>query len=595
MRQRRAAALLLMAALILWVCGSAFAAESDNTFGDYLTAGNFTIDGCYTQDGMNAPYSEGYAPEAEDGVVHFVLPLLAARPVDGNVIYCDLHLGSPDTSPFAVKNYDSIPVRGQKLDSEAAEAEDLLYIAAFDLPLREDRTNGVYPLGVTIRYRMRGQAVSQLFSIDFAVTDGTDGQMPSGEEPGGEGPADWGGGGDVSGGGSDYDPGYYPPYEDSGISGTGSESAPGDAGGPGSDSAAAVSEPKVILEQVVAAPDPCDAGASFTVTCTLRNTSKKEAVRNMTVTYKSQSTDLMPESGASTDYIESIGAGATAQFAFRMRSIETAQAGPQKIDISLAYEGKDGTPYTAADEITVLIRQKIRLEHDSPTFPSAVYLGDTLSATLNLYNKGKGTLYNVTVVLDVPGITPDSSAFVGNMESGSSKSADIYATVTGIDGEGNALAEEDFDASSAAAAGGARTAAAADAPMAVHVEVDSALQAMPASEAGEIDDMEPAGGTGEAAGNFIITYEDEYGDSYEELVPVETQIESMDMMDPFDDGMGPSVTEPMEDEGMPWWGGTLIAAGGIGAVGGGIYAARRARRKRAAQLEAESADDDDLY
>ena len=84
-----------------------------------------------------------------------------------------------------------------------------------------------------------------------------------------------------------------------------------------------------------------------------------------------------------------------------MEARADAKAGPSKIDIAIAYEDSQAAQLTAADEISVQVHQKIRLEYDPPKFPSEVYMGDTTSASLNLYNKGKNTLYNVTVVLEM--------------------------------------------------------------------------------------------------------------------------------------------------------------------------------------------------
>lgn len=582
MSKRVFAAWIAAACLVFAWALPVFASDSARVSPDYLTPGTFSIDGSYLQDGMNAPYAQGYEPQTQNGALSVVLPLIASRPVDDDVIYCDLHLGASDSSPFVYKNYDSIKVQGRALsEDDTADAEKLLYVAPFSVPLRADRKNGVYLLGVTIRYRVRGTEFSQMFNIDFEVTDAAEESSPSAEawdEPAGSGQ-----------GGSGYDPGWDGAgggFVDDGPSGAGADSGSDGAGA----GAGPVSEPKVIMEQAVAAPDPCDAGGAFTVTCTLRNTSKKDKVSNMTVTYKSQSTDLMPDGGSSTSYIDSIGPGDAAQFAFRMRAVEAAQAGPQKIDIALAYEGREGTAYTASDEVTVLIRQKIRLEHDPPVFPATVFIGDTMSATLNLYNKGKGTLYNVTVVLDCPGIMPESSAFLGNMESGVSKSADIYAAVTGLsDGaeEEDSAADLDEVSDSAAAA----PAFAQDAPMSVRT-VTVVNEAAPDMDGSVPEDVMGGGGT--VDGNFVVTYEDEFGDTYEELVPVTTQIEQMEVQDPHE-GMDPGGDPQGEGgEGLPWWGGTLIAAGGIGAAAGGIYAARR-RKRRAQQLADESADDDDLY
>lgn len=574
MRKVMAACLLCLAALTAAVPAAGAAGGGEGWSGDaLLTPGIFTIDGSYTEDGMNAPYEKGYAPSVEDGKLTVVLPLNADSVIDGDVIYCGLDLGSRENNPFLYQNYQSIPVRLKYPDAESPDYDPSLYVAKFVLPLDEDRRNGVYPLGVAIRFRAGGKEQEQRFTINFMVSDGTGPAPDPSEEPGGDPGAD--------------DPGYSGPgssgsgYDDPGVSDPGFVGGSGGGGGTGSDSTAPPSEPKVILQSAVAAPDPAPAGSPFTVTCTLRNTSKKQRVGNMTVSYKSQTTDLIPLGGANTQYIESIGADSTVQFAFQMESRLDAQSGPQKIDLSLGYEGSDGAAYTATDEITVQIQQAVRLEYDQPSFPSMVYIGDSMNTTLNLFNKGKGTLYNVTVQLDVPGIEPESSSFIGNMESGSSKSADIYANVVGLDagdssGPDGSDGDGDPEETSPDAAGLLAKAAGAD---------ESAALTDEAADF-SVDSVDSSAGTGETSGEFLVTYEDEFGTVGELHIPVSTEIAQMEFYD--EPMMEPEEPEP--DEGFPWWGWGLVGGAGAAAA---IPLVRHQRKKRAAALAAEM-DDDEL-
>lgn len=569
MRKALAAGLVCLLALAA-VFPAALAQEEQAWNGDeLLTPGIFSIDGTYCEEGMNAPYESGYAPLVEDGMLTVVLPLLASRHIDGDVIYCGLDLGSRDNSPFQYQNYQSIPVPRQTADSDAPEDDPALYVAKFVLPLAQNRRNGVYPLGVAIRFRSGNKEQEQLFNIDFTVTDAAgspDEPDSPGTDPGISDPG-----------------GSAPGYDDPGYSDPGYSDPGGSSGSDGSAGSAPPSEPKVILESAVASPSPAQAGEPFTVTCTLRNTSKQQRVSNMTVSYKSQTTDLIPLGGASTQYIEAIAAGATVQFAFQMESRLDAQSGPQKIDLSLGYDGPEGATYTASDEITVQIQQAIRLEYDQPSFPSMVYIGDSMNATLNLFNKGKGTLYNVTVSLDVPGIEPESSSFVGNMESGTSKSADIYASVTGLEPQEEPALEQEKEETVSAEEVFAQ--AAGIAPEEEAAEEES--KAIFAEEVMGAADFELSSGTGETSGHFLVTYEDEFGTAGELHIPVSTDIAAMEF--PEEPIMEPE--EPTDDDSLPWWGWTIIGGGAAAAVA--IPVVRRRRRRRAEALAAEL-DDDEL-
>lgn len=491
---------------------------------------------------MEKTYSEGYTPTVANGYASIVLPLI---PVSGakinGAINTSIDLGDTSASPFVIKNYDrKFSLEQNKVNGGTVPS----YLIQYDLQLSESRANGVYPVVITTSYALTdGTTMTQTFTVFVTISD----VAPPAPEPEPTDPGGGGGGGGVT------------------------------------------SQPKVIVSNYTISPDPVNAGEKFTVNVTLENTSKSQTVKNITVTFKSQTTDLMPGDNTNTAYIEKIAAKKTESFSFSMAARADAKAGPQKIDIAIAYEDSQAAQLTAADEISVEVHQKIRLEYDPPKFPTQVYMGDTTSAQLNLYNKGKNTLYNVTVTLDVPGLTPESSAFLGNMESGTAKTADIYAAVA---------------ADPNAGMGGVMDGTGADSGMVGDAEgfmiVEEGMAGREKEDGGEpmIDETQPGGfepdafgpdtiQPGPVEGNFVVTYEDEYGEQYEILVPVETELVPMP-----DYGGGDMIPIEPEPEGFPWWGWVIIAGGAAAAVI--IIVVVRKKKKRAQELS-EEIDDDDLY
>lgn len=519
--------------------------------------------------GTDSTYQGGYSPTVEDNKAHIILPLIASSGSQqvkaGEPVNVSVNLGDPQKAPFVFNNYnEKVTLQNNKLaDGTTNTAQS--YLVNLNLPLTENRVNGNYPVVITAKYPIAdGTIKMQEFTVFVKITDGQDPAGP-GTEPTTEptepvAPEEPGGGG---GGGT---------------------------GGP-------TSQPKVIISNYQISPDPVNAGEKFNVTVTLENTSKSVTVKNITVTFKSQTTDLMPGDNTNTAYIEKIAPKKTADFTFSMSARADAKAGPQKIDIAIAYEDNQAAQLTAADEISVEVHQKIRLEYDPPKFPSQVYMGDTTSASLNLYNKGKNALYNVTVTLDVPGLTPESSAFLGNMESGTAKTADIYASVAadpgaGMDGMDGAM-EGPADGGAAAydekvAAEGVAVIGGADAPTDIVVseegeQIGGGLSPeVGGSDAGMVQ-------AGPVEGNFVVTYEDEYGEEYEIKVPVSTELVPMP---DYGGGMEPGEEVPEEPAGFPWWGWLAIAGGAAAVVI--VVVVNKKKKKRARELEEEMDDDDVL-
>ncbi len=533
--------------------------------------------------GMDSTYKDGYSPTVSNNQAHIILPLVASggsqQVKAGEPINVSVNLGDPQKAPFVFNNYnEKIVLQNNKLADGTTNTVQS-YLVSLNLPLAADRVNGNYPVVITAKYPIAdGSIKMQEFTVFVKITDGQDPANPTPEPTG--------------------DP--LPEPTDPSVPGD-----PGTGGGGGGGTGGPTSQPKVIISNYQISPDPVNAGETFNVTVTLENTSKSVTVKNITVTFKSQTTDLMPGDNTNTAYIEKIAAKKTADFTFSMSARADAKAGPQKIDIAIAYEDNQAAQLTATDEISVEVHQKIRLEYDPPKFPSQVYMGDTTSASLNLYNKGKNTLYNVTVTLDVPGLVPESSAFLGNMESGTAKTADIYASVAadpnagtggmdgavgGMDGSGAVAYDEKIVSTEGVAIAGG-----ADAPtdVAVSGEGMAGREAQDGQIGGGLSpeaDGKDSGMVqpGPAEGNFVITYEDEYGEEYEIKVPVTTELV------PMPDYNNPGMGEPMPEEpqGFPWWGWVIIA-GGVAAVVI-VVVVRKKKKKRAQELQEEMDDDDIL-
>ena len=87
----------------------------------------------------------------------------------------------------------------------------------------------------------------------------------------------------------------------------------------------------------------------------------------------------------------------------------------------MEYEDENGLALTAVDQIILEIRQQVRLEYDRPIWPEKVAQGDTAAFSMNVMNLGKSTLYNVLLTFDIPEMASGSSVLLGTMQPGESK------------------------------------------------------------------------------------------------------------------------------------------------------------------------------
>ena len=297
-------------------------------------------------------------------------------------------------------------------------------------------------------------------------------------------------------------------------------------------------QPKIIVNSHTVTPADVMAGGTFDLRVTLRNTSESQSVRNLTVTAKGDTTDLIPAGDTGTEYISKISSGSTAEFDVEMQVRPDAKPGPQKVLLSIAYENSQATAFTAEEEIIVQVSQPIRLEYDEPSIPESLNAGDTVSFSLNLMNMGKSTLYNVRFELQAPGLIPEGSAFIGNMESGTSQTGDVYVFVGTLD----------------------RT----DSPGA-----------------------DSEGQYGPTQGSITIICEDEYGEEYTQQIDFSTVINPPVIQ--------PAVTDEEEMEEpetvSQWWISVIIAGGIAAALAAYLYIRRKKRRLLEDEAEDEYEDE----
>lgn len=193
-----------------------------------------------------------------------------------------------------------------------------------------------------------------------------------------------------------------------------------------------VSVPRIIVTGYETNPERVMAGEEFELTVHLQNTSARTAVSNVKVTLSSANNEFLPSSGSSTQFIRSIGSGATKDIVMKMKAQANLDQKPYVLSVKCEYEGEKNAPYTADESISVPVYQETKIKiTDIEVMPPSIETYSQANIMFSINNTGKATLYNVQVSVD-PDCTSVQSdgAYVGNIDPGSSKYADFM--VTGI-------------------------------------------------------------------------------------------------------------------------------------------------------------------
>lgn len=458
--------ILLAIILLVSLGGTAFAAEAPTQdAGTVLSIENNNL-----FPGMDKPYSSGYMPTVAGGTAALVLPLVSQQELQGNSVNMTVNLGDPASSPFVFQNYDkTIPLANHAVNNGTGNVK--AYLIDLNLPLAGGRVNGRYPVTINVQGQIKGGAqFSQAFTLYVTITDGIDPNATPEPEPTPE-----------------------PPAEE--------QPKP---------------QPRAMIASYSVTPSPVLAGQVFDLSVTLQNTNDSQSINNMKVTVSGETADVIPMGDTNSFYFKKVSPKETVTLNTKMMVQQTAEAKPQKILLHIEYEGYKAAAFTADEAITIQVKQPMRLEFDEPDIPKEVNAGDTLSVSLNVMNMGKGKVYNVRAEINAPGLVPEGSMFLGNIDSGASKKGDLYVFVGTLDAEAK---------------------------------------------------YGPTGGT------LIISYEDEFGDVSEQTFDFMTNINPPIINAPVEEEEEKPQTQSQ------WWISVIILGAVIGAVFGIRYYLKRKREK----------------
>ena len=285
-------------------------------------------------------------------------------------------------------------------------------------------------------------------------------------------------------------------------------------------------KPKVILESYSFSEDTIYAGDTITLRLVVANTSKREAIANLTLELSNEAGVILPAPGGSNSiYIGTIDKDDAYVLSLKLQVAPDADPKSQLLSIKLSYEGtKNRSAFDETASVSIPVQQKARVVINAPKIYDDPWVGGNVAVGVTLYNLGKTTLYNCMVDVVGDGVTLEESYFGGNIAAGGTMRADLNVIPT---------------------------------------------------IAGEVD------------AKVRVTYEDVNGKSTEELLPMNMTVNEEpaggDMASPGDGAMDVPGDKPAgANIGWVFW-----ALGGIAVVTGGVFLGIKAKKKRERALEEE--------
>lgn len=196
------------------------------------------------------------------------------------------------------------------------------------------------------------------------------------------------------------------------------------------------SKPKLIIDKYNFEPNLVKAGENFTMNLSFFNTNSSKAVKNIKIFLTSNEKTntesnsaggsvFTPVNSSNTFYIESIPPKGRVEKKITMFTVPDAQAKTYTLTANFEYEDTK-EEYTAEELIGVPVIQSSKLDIGELSVLPESYIGESTPISLEFYNTGKVTLYNMMVKLEGDFQTENGQYYVGNFASGESEFFEGY-------------------------------------------------------------------------------------------------------------------------------------------------------------------------
>lgn len=340
-------------------------------------AATLAIDSENLYSGMKTTYAKGYAPAVENGKAIIILPLLCTGKLMDDRLIATPNLGSTVDSPFVFGNYQQVvSLTTQKVNGDTKTVA--AYYIRFELALNDNRTNGVYPVTITVEATgATGNAISETYTTYVTISDG------------------------------------HAPV---------SQASSGGSSGP------TASKPVLLVTDCKLSADTIEPNGTLFIDVTVENVGKRTA-NNVRATVLSDDSNIVLMDDYSAEYVRQLKSGESETFQFKLQILPLSMGGMHTMTIQLSYEGSDNSSYMENAVFRFMVDQKATLIYDAPKLPLSAVSGESFYVPVSAYNPGTAMVYNVRISLNADGLIA-ATAYLGNLapEESADKMVEVFAT-----------------------------------------------------------------------------------------------------------------------------------------------------------------------
>ena len=174
------------------------------------------------------------------------------------------------------------------------------------------------------------------------------------------------------------------------------------------------------------------AGDEAILSMTIRNDDKNVNARKVRIGASIDTKVLLFSMGETdTKYVDVIESGKSADISYKITVANEASEGPTNFAVTLNYENWEVTQASASQTLPLIVKQPVRVEVGEPTiYDSDAKPEEPIAMSLNIVNKGRSKIYNVSIDVEGKGLSMYEDYYGGDVLPAAKLNPDILVSST---------------------------------------------------------------------------------------------------------------------------------------------------------------------
>ena len=174
------------------------------------------------------------------------------------------------------------------------------------------------------------------------------------------------------------------------------------------------------------------AGDEAVLSMTIRNNDQNVNARKVRIGASIDTKVLLFTMGETdTKYVDVIESGKSADISYKITVANEAAEGPTNFSVTLNYENWEVTQASASQTLPLSVKQPVRVEVGEPTiYDSDAKPEEPIAMSLNIVNKGRSKIYNVSIDVEGKGLSMYEDYYVGDVLPAAKLNPDILVSST---------------------------------------------------------------------------------------------------------------------------------------------------------------------